>query len=528
MKKKTVILNTLLTTMVILMSSACTGYFEKLNQDVFGVSEEELNQDGLALGGMLQQLERAVIIYRDGNHIDSDYQIAYNLCADTWCGYSSPTHTWEDGEHGSWLFADKWCRSMYSFKYLDCMGGFKAFEAEATRKGHEAELALATVLKVAAMHQVADYYGPISYSQYGGLTNLYDPQDQVYEQFFNELDASIDKLTSIASSGVKLLEDYDLIYGGDVTRWVRFANSLRLRLAMRISYADPLKAREEAEKSLSHPLGLILSNSDNAVNKEAGYHPIREAAFVFNDGECHMGASMDCYLNGYADPRGTRYFIAAGDGKLHGVRPGITPSVWTNYLNPANRVSKINADALSVTWMNAAEVAFLCAEAALKGWDAGRSAQDYYEMGVKLSFEEWNVEGAASYLNNTTAKPAAFDDVVGRAKASAPSTVTIAWNNRDTDEQKLEKIATQKWLALYPNGAEAWAEQRRLHYPVLVAPNSNRSNGTVITEQGARRVPYPADEAVTNPEAYASAVAALGGRDDAGVRLWWDAKPFNN
>ena len=117
---------------------------------------------------------------------------------------------------------------------------------------------------------------------------------------------------------------------------------------------------------------------------------------------------------------------------------------------------------------------------------------------------------------------------MARANASAPSKVTIAWNNADSDETKLEKIATQKWIALFPNSCEAWAEYRRLHYPVLIAPANNFSNGVVNTEQGIRRVPYPVSEQTDNPEGYASGVAALGGADNAGVRLWWDAKPFNN
>ncbi len=173
-------------------------------------------------------------------------------------------------------------------------------------------------------------------------------------------------------------------------------------------------------------------------------------------------------------------------------------------------------------------MAFNLAEAALKGWEVGGSAQDWYEQGVKLSFEEWKVDGAANYLANSTAKPAEFRDAFARAPAPAPSTVTIAWNNRDNDELKLEKIATQKWLALFPNSAEAWAEYRRLHYPVLVPPANNFSNGVVNTNQGIRRVPYPVSEQIDNPNGYQSGVAALGGKDDAGVRLWWDAKPFNN
>ena len=510
-----------------LVATGCTKGFERINENIFGVSDDDLTQDGLAVGGMLQQLERSVIIYRDGTYLDSDYQIMYNLCAETWCGYMAPTLS--DGRNAGWDVNDGWHRRMFTVKYEYGMSGYKAFVEKAEQLGLENELALAKVLKVATMHQVADYYGPIAYSQFGAIVNLYDPLDQVYLQFFDELDSSIEILEKVAASGARLLEDYDLVYGGDAVKWVQFANSLRLRLAMRVSYADPALAKEEAEKSLKSPFGVIESNSGNAVISEPGArHPIYTINVEFNDADTQMGASMDAYLNGFNDPRMFLIAKPAGDGKLHGVRPGIAPSAWTNYKNTAAKVSAPNAGIYKITWLNAAEVAFLRAEGALKGWDMGGTAQEFYEQGIKLSFEEWGADGAAAYAANTTAKPAEFRDNVQRAHAAAPSTVTIAWNNADSDELKLEKIATQKWIALFPNSAEAWAEYRRLHYPVLIPPAKNFAEGIVNIEQGIRRVPYPVSEQKDNPEGYASGVSALGGADNAGVRLWWDAKPFNN
>ena len=506
--------------------AGCTKGFENMNQNVYGVSDEQMAQDGLALGGMLQQLERSVITFRDGTYLDSDYQIMYNLCAETWCGYMAPTLS--DGHNAGWDVNDGWHRRMFTVKYEYGMGGYQDFETAAVELGINNELALAKVLKVATMHQVADYYGPIAYSHYGELTNLYDPLDEVYAQFFTELDSAIETLEKVAASGAKLLEDYDLVYGGDATRWVKFANSLRLRLAMRVRFADAELARTEAEKSFSSPFGLIDSNNDNAVMSGVDHHPIYEINVNFNDADTQVGASLDSYLNGFNDPRKFLYTKPAGDGNLHGVRPGISPSTWTNYKNTAAKVSAPNAGIYKICWLNAAEVAFLKAEAALVGWNAGGTAQDFYEQGIKLSFEEWGAEGANNYLTNSSAKPADFKDNVGRANAPAPSDVTIAWNESDNLERKLEKIGTQKWLALFPNSCEAWAEYRRLHYPVLITPANNFSNGIVNTDQGIRRVPYPVSEQTDNAEGYASGVTALGGSDNAGVRLWWDQKPFNN
>ncbi len=506
--------------------ASCTKGFENLNKDQFGVSDNQLAQDGLALGGMLQQLERSVITFRDGTYLDSDYQIMYNLCAETWVGYMAPTLS--DGHHAGWDVNDGWHRRMFTVKYEYGMGGYQDFEKSALELNMTNELALAKVLKVATMHQVADYYGPIAYSHYGELTNLYDPLDQVYDQFLKELDESIEILEKVAASGARLLEDYDVVYYGDTAKWVRFANSLRLRLAMRIRFANPELARTEAEKSIANPFGVIESNAENAVMNGVDHHPIYEINVNFNDADTQVGASLDVYLNGYNDPRMFKYTKPAGDGKLHGVRPGISPNQWTNYKNTAAKVSAPNAGIYKICWLNAAEVAFLRAEGALIGWEMGGSAQDFYEQGIKLSFEEWGAEGAAAYIGNSSAKPAAFKDNVGRANANAPSDVTIAWNDKDDEERKLEKIATQKWLALFPNSCEAWAEYRRLHYPVLLTPAKNFADGIVNMNYGIRRVPYPVSEQSDNKPGYESGVAALGGADNAGTRLWWDQKPFNN
>lgn len=505
---------------------SCTKGFEDINKDRFGVTDEQMAQDGLALGGMFQQLERSVIIFRDGTYMDSDYQIMYNLCAETWCGYMAPTLS--DGHHAGWDVNDGWHRRMFTVKYEYGMGGFRDFEKAAVELNMVNELALAKVLKVATMHQVTDYYGPIAYSHYGELTNLYDSQESVYTQFLTELDESIATLEKLAATNAKILEDYDLVYGGDTAKWVRFANSLRLRLAMRIRYANATLARTEAEKSIKSPFGVIVNNNDNAVMGGVAHHPLYEINTNFNDADTQLGASLEVYLNGYNDPRKFHYGKPASDGNLHGVRAGIAPNSWTNYKNTAAKVSAPNAASFKLCWLNAAEVAFLRAEGALVGWNMEGSAQSFYEQGIRLSFEEWGAEGANAYIANKTAVPAAFKDNVGRAHAAAPSTVTIAWNEAGSEEAKLEKIATQKWLALFPNGCEAWAEYRRLHYPVILPPANNFSNGVVNTEQGMRRVPYPVSEQKDNEEGYNSGVQALGGNDNAGTRLWWDQKPFNN
>ena len=523
MKKN--IVNVLAALGLILATVSCTAKFAEISKDHYNAHEEDLAQDNLKLGAMFQQLERSVIVYSDGNYLDSDYQIMYNLCAETWGGYMAATLS--DGKNSGFLVTDGWHRRMFTVKYEYGMAAYSKLEEYAIEHNMNIQLALGKILKVATMHQVTDYYGPIAYSQTGSVAgNLYDSQEEVYNAFFKELDESIEVLEPYAASGTKILEDYDIVYGGDVAKWVRFANSLRLRLAMRIVYANETLAKTEAEKSIASSLGVVTDNSDNAVVNGIGHHPLYEINVNFNDADTQMNASMDCYLNGYSDPRTFKIAKAAKDGKLHGVRNGIAPKSWTDYKNAAGKVSAPNATIYKLCWLNAAEVAFLRAEGALRGWEMGGTAKDFYNQGIKLSFEEWGAEGADSYIANTTAKPAAFTDNVSSNGAAAPSTVTIAWNASGTFEENLEKIGTQKWIALFPNGCEGWAEYRRLHYPKLLVPVNNFSNGDVDSNQQIRRVPYPVSEQSDNPDGYASGVSALGGADNAGTRLWWDKKPF--
>lgn len=505
--------------------SGCSKNFMDYNTNKHEATEEQVLP--VIAGSLFQQIQRTVILYRDGTGIlDSDYQVSYNLCADTWAGYTAPT-LGDGRNNGSFYINDGWSRSLWVNKYSKSMNAWSNLASRMDGSGNDHIMALADIVKVASMHQVTDYYGPVPYSKVGtSLTPEYDSQETIYRQMLSELDGAIEVLKNYATANpsAKILADYDLVYGGDPVRWVKFANTLRLRLAMRVVYAAPELAREEAEKSLADSFGLIDNNSDNAVVSGVDHHPLYEINVNFNDADTQMGASMDCYLNGYNDPR--KFLIAkpASDGELHGVRNGIHITNWTPYKNTAARVSAPNATKYKIEWMNAAECWFLRAEAALRGWNAGGSAKEFYEAGVTASFEEWGAQGADSYLKNSTAVPAAFADVVGSAGAAAPSSITIAFNDSDSFETNLERIMTQKWIAMFPNGCEAWAEYRRTRYPRLISPANNDSNGAVDTELQIRRVPYPISEQSDNAKGLASGLSVLGGPDHAGTKLWWDKK----
>lgn len=510
--------------------TSCTKNFEYFNTNQHEATQEHMDRDGLKTGSFFAQMLRTVYVYGDGVNLDSDYQIAYNLLADSYGGYLAPTGSWNNGVHtGSYFMTEGWRRAMFSFSYTKGVSAYVQLVQAAAEQ--ENILALANIVKVAILHRVTDYYGPIPYSKIGADMNVtYDSQEEIYMAFFEELGEAINVLNNYKTGnpGAALLSDYDIVYGGDVTKWIKFANSLRLRLAMRVVYANETLAKTEAEKSIADVTGVMVAAADAAkINKnyENYTHPVTTIN-GFNGGETQMSASMDSYLNGYADPRLPKYFKEAGNGGYHGVRNGIHSTTWDAYRNATGNVSAPNTENTELIWMTASEVAFLRAEGALRGWNMGGDAQSFYETGITLSFEETGTAGAATYIANSTATPAAFVDATNNGgNAAAPSTVTIAWDSAADFETSLEKVITQKWIAMYPNGCEAWAEFRRTGYPALHPVLNNDSQGAVATNLQIRRVPYPHDEYSTNAAGVSSGLAKLGGADNVGTKLWWDKKP---
>ena len=172
----------------------------------------------------------------------------------------------------------------------------------------------------------------------------------------------------------------------------------------------------------------------------------------------------------------------------------------------------------------AAESQFLLAEAALKGWISG-DAKTYYEAGIKLSFEQWGASGVDTYLADKTSVPGDHKEKLASQNYDRKTEVKIAWDAESTPEKHLEQIITQKWIANYPLGLEAWAEYRRTGYPEL-APMVDNLNTAVITDvvRGARRVRYPYQEKDLNRDNYNQALTLLGGPDNEATDLYWAKK----
>lgn len=515
--------------LILLSNTSCIDYEDNVNPNE--VTEKMMEIDNLKTGAFFSQMLRRVVIVSDGKVIDSDYQIAQNLSHDLYSGYIGAT-VGSTNHNGQYNFQEQWVNATFDYAYTGIMAPWRNICEIAAEQGLPEIDALATIVKVEGMHRVADSFGPIPYVNYGS-SGLYDALDKVYVKFFEELDNAIEVLGNYANGNknAKLMSDYDCVYGGDVEKWVRFANTLRLRLAVRLAYANPSLAQQEAEKSAQNMFGFIESKAERAElshNLLEYHHPLQEIAYVFNSGDCRPGASIVAYMNGLNDPRISRYFVpAVDDGEYHGVRIGITTSNMSNY--QGDKISNLNMDRGStpVVWMTAAESFFLRAEGLLRGWNMGTvtvSAKSLYEQGVRVSFEENGAGGADTYLADAVSTPKDFLDNVGSDNYTFRSKVTPAWNDHADFEGMLERIITQKWIALYPDGPEGWSEYRRTGYPELIPVVKNSSNSTVDTQLQVRRLPYTRDEKNNNAEGVASGISALGGQDNGGTKLWWDKR----
>ena len=517
--------------------------FQKVNTNEFELLPEEGLMDGISIGGPITAMQKCVFpvgTQADGTSVANRYQTAYNLAADCWSGYFGQNNNWGGPNNLNYFLKDGWVASSYTESYSTVVPLWQDLKGKTETQFPEV-FALAQILKISAWHKATDMFGPIPYKEAGkGLITVpYDSQEEVYKAMFKELSDAIEVLTKYADNGnSKLLPNADAVYAGDVHKWVVYANSLMLRLAMRVYYADAALSKKYALQAINHSYGVMKTKDDEAkMERGASLEFKNNLDVLINQyNECRMGSSMLAYLGGYQDPRLPKYFntstvsqaVTVGTyGKYSGVPTGHDVSS-----NDAFRDSSRPAitSTTPTYWMRASEVYFLLAEAALHGFAVGGTAESLYEKGIEMSFEENGIASSevADYMSSGL-KPSAYSFHLTNPGVNvdvpAVTEATTAWTG--TDEEKLEKIMIQKWIALYPNGQEAWTEYRRTGYPKLHSVVTNYSNGEIDSEVGIRRMRFPTNKS-TSAEDIANLESARkllrGGLDKAGTRLWWDNK----
>ncbi len=510
---------------VMVYSSGCSDDFEEYNQDPFALTNDDLSADYRLVGEPFINIIRNIYVHTPAWIT----QLQQNLMGDVYSGYLMPPTPFAGNSNNmNYNLVDGWNTWAWNPAYQNVMAPALLVEQNAGTDFPEF-LAWLDILKVEAMHRVTDIFGPIIYTQFGQIgadgSIAYDCQDVVYDAFFKDLDSGVDGLTAFVNSGATSpFTAFDEVFAGDVTKWIQFANSLRLRLAVRISKVDPARAKSEAEKAMNNSFGVMTTNDGNFTVKNEVDHPMNTINNAWND--IRMAAPMESILVGFNDPRLPEYFRPAVQAEVAGEYKGIRLGI-----DIADKGTYVDYSALqdlgNVQLMVAAEVFFLRAEGALRGWSMGGSAQDLYEDGVRMSFDQYGLSGADDYLADGTSMPIPYVDVNNSANnvdAGNPnlSTTTIQWQSGASLEANLEQIITQKWISVYPDGQEAWSEYRRTGYPKLFPVVINNSGGEIDTDAQIKRIKYISSEYAQNPGGVASGVSCLGGADTGGTSLWWD------
>lgn len=335
--------------------------------------------------------------------------------------------------------------------------------------------------------------------------------------------------------------------------YIRLANSLKLRMAMHMVKIEPETAKQWAEEAVASGVIETVDQQHALYPMVSGFtHPYVEICNSWSD--LRLCASFESLLMSLKHPY-TKYVLANNSqpiineatgeelpahSKIVGLRAGRLMPDGQNYpLNPLAAFSSINSSAFAMAplyLVKLAEVNFLRAEGALRGWNMGGTAEYFYEEGIKNAYLDEPMMGAMEY-NAALADYMALETPVDYIQKEVsgdgedwPSVTKIGvkWNDGDDQETKLEKIITQKYIALFPLSTEAWTEMRRTGYP-KVFPVLNTDDGDGSIEQGEmiRRIPWNASDPIVQQLIEASGLATLGGPDLQATRLWWDVDAPN-
>ena len=505
---------------------SCTKDFESINQNPNQITDLMLKQDfnlvGSPFSGMLYEL-----------HGNQGSQTQEDLCYDSWMGYMN-TPTDFVGNVNNTTYYIRW-NSYWGREYGNIMSPSKQVIQLAKDNNLPLFATWAKLIRVLSMSRLTAIHGPIIYSNYGSTAASigYDAESDLYPLFFAQLDSI--QTDFAANKTYTGFAKFDPSYKGSIPAWQKLVNSVRLKLAMRISKVSPTLAKTQGEKALADPAGLITTNADNFnISLLGNIMPVGMICFQWDD--TRMGGVMESFLIGLKDSRLAKFYSPVTDPALYADHPTVPYKGIRNGAYIGAKIDRVPYSKASTDFNNvqtrrhftAAEVSFLKAEAALRGWAGAGTAKANYENGVKLSFEDWGAGGVDAYLADASSKPINYvDPKDARNNFTAVSTVTVAWNDADSKELQLEKIITQKYINAYTNTLDAWVDFRRTGYPKIPTVAKNDSGpdwGVIPAGEFIKRMPFINGERTGNTAAVAAAVAKMGAgaKDDIATRLWWD------
>ena len=366
-----------------------------------------------------------------------------------------------------------------------------------SRPAYNTYMGMARILEVWVFSLLTDTYGDVPFSEAlkgkeeGIFQPKFDSQKGIYDSLFARLEEAN---TLLALNNAVTV---DPLFAGDAAKWRKFGNSLYLRLLMRVSQKAemnaPAKIKEMLETNTAkYP--VMTSNADAAVLRFTTTPPYTSAFNTYRDYDFNGDNGLTQFfintLNSWTDPRLTKWATTVGVSNYEGIPSGYAPGNQPERLSAYQPALK--NEPLLGNILNYAEVQFLMAEAALKGYYNG-NPKKLYENGVTNAITFWGLTVPTDHL----LKPG------------------VAWVATETVAQKLEKIITQKYFTLFFTDFQSWFEHRRTGYPVLPVGPGVQNGGEMPA-----RLKYPVLVQSLNRTNYEAAVAAMGG-DDINVKVWW-------
>lgn len=477
------ILNIILAGGIIFSVASCTRDFEDTNIDF------SKTKDGTSEGLLNPALyEMASAAYMRANDFTFDvmqYSLDFPNEGNTYSRY----YLTENSGVGYWNNSYKWLMQINEMLQL------------AEKEGNNNNKAIALVLRAWGFANLTDSFGDVPFSEaFKQEQNIvkpkFDRQKDIYLSILNDLETA-NKLFNPSEK----LKGPDQLYNANedaagITKWRKFANSLSLRLLLRIIERDgEVDVKARIKKIVDNPsqYPVFENNDESAFIKTTGVAPF-DAPIArpqdFTTGRAAGEFFVD-YLNKTSDPRLAQFFSKARDLNnkdigYKGITSGYKQGTTFNY-QPSNLNQNLAKAPLTIKIMGYAELQLILAELALKKVISG-DAKTYYENGVKASMQQWDATAPASYMANPL----------------------VAYNGT------LERIMMQKYIALFFVDQQAWYEYRRTELPNLPKNGGLLNNGLMPS-----RFMYPPQSKLQNAENYNEAVQNMGG-DDINVKVWWD------
>ncbi|RXK61707.1 SusD/RagB family nutrient-binding outer membrane lipoprotein [Lacibacter luteus] len=375
---------------------------------------------------------------------------------------------------------------------------------------------------------LTDTYGDIPYSQSNQAKDslryepAFDKQKDIYLDIFQKLETA----NTLLSANTAIVAASDPVYYGNVSRWRKFGNSLYLRLLLRVSgkaeaSADAIVKIKQIVETNASSYPVIASNDESAILRWTGIAPYTSPLVAVREQDFRQPGLATFFIQNlvdWNDPRidiptygsggFNRWGIAPYSGAYLGINSGYAAGenpIKKSYFYSMTSAVSLQTEPMAGMMMNYAEMQFILAEAAAKGWITG-SAETYYNNGALNSITLW-LPLWPTIINSQTGLP---NDIRTHLAAA-----DMQWDNAAAIEDKMQRIHLQKYYALFLADLQQWFEYRRTGYPVLPKGAGLRNNGEMPA-----RMTYPVYVQSANPTNYKAAIAEQG-PDLISTKVWW-------